>query len=62
MCMTFGCNPQINLSMILHFYSNDDCAVVNCIGRISFLDMKLIVCQKKSLFLFEIALNDIWIL
>ena len=39
MCMTFGCNPQINLSTIIYLFPNDDCAVVHCIGRISLLDM-----------------------
>ena len=34
MRMTFGCYLQVNSSMILYFFPNDDCAVVYCIGRI----------------------------
>ena len=41
-CWTFGCNPQINSSMIIYFFPNDECVVVYCIDRI--LDLKLIVC------------------
>ena len=60
--MAFYCNPQINLSMNLYLFPNDDFVVVYGICRISLLDMKLIVCLKKSpLCLFEIAFTDIWI-
>ena len=45
--------------MVIYFYPNDDFAIVYCIGRICFLEMKLIVCCK-ILFQFENVFNDNW--
>ena len=48
--------------MTINFSPNDAFAIVYCIDRISLLDIKLIVCWKKSTsFQYEIALNGIWI-
>ena len=48
--------------MIIYSFPNDVFAIIYCIGRITLLYMKLIVCRKKSpLFQFEIAFNVIWI-
>ena len=35
--------------MIIYFFLNDMCAIVNCIGRLSLLDMKWIVCTKITI-------------
>ena len=45
--------------MINYFFPNDYFAIVYFLDRISLLDMKSIVCWKKTpLFEFEIAIND----
>ena len=48
-------------SMIIYFFLNDECTIVNCIGgRLSLLDMNWIVCTKLTQL--EIAFRDILIL
>ena len=42
--------------MIIYFFPNDDIAIIYCFGRISLLNMKLML--KSPLFRFEIALSD----
>ena len=47
--------------MIIYFFLNDECTIVNCIGgRLSLLDMNWIVCTKLTQL--EIAFRDILIL
>ena len=43
--------------MIIYFFLNDACAIVNCIevARLSLLDMNWIVCTKLAIFQFEIS-------
>ena len=45
-------------TMYDNFFTNDGCAIVYSISRISLLDMKLIF---EPLFQFENAFSDIWI-
>ena len=35
--------------MIIYFVLNDECAIVNCIARLSLLDVNWIVCTKLTI-------------
>ena len=50
-------------SMIIYFFLNDECAIVNSIARLSLLDMNWIVCTELTIIseISEISFRDILI-
>ena len=48
-------------SMIMYFFLNDECAIVNSIARLSLLNMNWIVCTLLTIIQLEISFSDILI-